>query len=338
MKKFAWVALALCFAAFPAFADSAPGLKDPLNLNLPLPSLLNPKRPAEATPENPGQPENPEQPEAPETPAQLPSPTPTEGPVFSQEALDWDDAMIAEVARARESKAEGDEWRDSLVFASPVMDYAWLLERNDRLDLVERIRTLSATNNGAELAIVTLPSLRGGDSKDFATRLFEHWGIGAKGKDNGVLFLIAVEERRVEIEPGLGYEGALPDGKCGRLLDRAVVPALKQDNWKAGIFGGAEALLAVMSGEDFNKAVGRGENTMGKLLGWGIVALVFGLPLFTILRSIFRGNNGGGDDSGSGSSGGSHHSSSFRSSPSRSVSVHHGGGGRSRGGGAGRGF
>ena len=115
--------------------------------------------------------------------------------------------------------------------------------------------------------------------------------------------MLAVEERRVEIEVGLGFEGVLPDAKCGRLLDRAVVPALKRDEWKAGIFGGAEALLAVMAGEDFDTAVGRGESTMGTILKWAVVAGFIGIPLWAMFKGRKKDGEDGDDDPGEDSAG-----------------------------------
>jgi len=266
----------------------------------------------------------------------------------SEEAVAWDGDMEAEVARANGDGAQGDAWREELQLASPVMDYAGLLGREDRLDLIDKIRAGMA-GNGSQLVLVTAPSLRGGDPRDFATRLFAQWGVGEKGKDNGVLFLLAVEERRVEIEVGAGMEGALPDAKCGRLLDRAVVPALRKDDWKAGIFGGTEALLAVMAGEDFDTAVGRGESTMGTILKWGVIAGFIGIPLWAMFKGRRKDGDGGGDDGnggggidgvpGGGFAGGARPrgGAGMRMGPRRPGGFR-GGGGMSRGGGAGRGF
>ena len=213
----------------------------------------------------------------------------------SEEAVVWDAEMEGESRRANVSKDEGDKWREGLALVSPVMDYAGLLGREERLALIDKIRAGTASN-GAQLVVATVKSLRGGESRDFATKLFEQWGVGEKGKDNGVLFLLSVEERRVEIEVGMGFEGALPDAKCGRLLDRAVVPALKKDNWKAGIYGGCEALLAVMAGEDFEEAVSRGSSLAGEIMKWTVLGVFVGVPIWAMVSNRKRRKEGGGDD------------------------------------------
>lgn len=290
--------------------------------------------------------EDAEIPEAPGNPEVLVAAGEPPAAPASEEALAWEGDMEAEAARANADGSQGDAWREGLRLASPVMDYAGLMGREDRLALIEKIRAGMA-GNGSQLVVVTVPSLRGGESRDFATRLFAQWGVGQKGKDNGVLFLVAVEERRVEIEVGLGFEGVLPDAKCGRLLDRAVVPALKRDEWKAGIFGGAEALLAVMAGEDFETAVGRGESTMGAILKWAVVAGFIGIPLWAMFKGRKKEDDGDGDGDGGdipgvpggGFAGGARPrtGSGPRMGPRRPGGFR-GGGGMSRGGGAGRGF
>ena len=280
------------------------------------------------------EPENPDIPEDPDIP-EVAGETPALWHVASEEAVAWEGDMEGEVVRANGSGETGDAWREGLRLASPVMDYAGVMGREDRLELIDKIRTGTASN-GAQLVVVTVKSLRGGESRDFATRLFAQWGVGEKGKDNGVLFLVAVEERRVEIEVGMGFEGVLPDAKCGRLLDRAVVPALRKDEWKAGIFGGAEALLAVMAGEDFDTAVGRGENTMGMILKWAVVAGFIGIPLWAMFKS--RRKDGGDDDGdggeiagvpGGGFAGGARPrmGGGMRAGPRRPGGFHGGGGG-----------
>lgn len=287
-------------------------------------------------------------PETPENPVAASEP-PAPRQAASEEAVAWEGDMEAEAARANADGAQGDAWREGLRLASPVMDYAGVMGREDRLELIDKIRTGTASN-GAQLVVVAVKSLRGGESRDFATRLFAQWGVGQKGKDNGVLFLVAVEERRVEIEVGLGFEGVLPDAKCGRLLDRAVVPFLKKDQWKAGIFGGCEALLGVMAGEDFDTATGRGESLAGEIVKWGVIGMFVGLPAWAIWSGRRKKDEDGddGDDGGEEIAGvpGGGFAGGRRTRPrygpmrggGRSIGGFGGGGGRSRGGGAGRGF
>ena len=82
---------------------------------------------------------------------------------------------------------------------------------------------------GAQVAIVTLPSLDGGEPADFAVRLFERWGIGQAGQGNGLLILTAIEDRAVRIEVGYGLEPIIPDGLAGRIMDERIIPFFSEE-------------------------------------------------------------------------------------------------------------
>jgi len=101
---------------------------------------------------------------------------------------------------------------------------------------------------GAQVATVILPEV-GEDwtVDDYANQLFEAWGIGQKGKDNGVLFLVAVKERKMRIEVGYGLEHVIPDGKAGEILDTAVLPHFKSGNMYQGVLAGHLSLVSVVA-------------------------------------------------------------------------------------------
>lgn len=103
---------------------------------------------------------------------------------------------------------------------------------------------------GAEIAVVTVPETGGQSPKQFATELFNLWGVGDRTQDNGVLVLIVTEARRVEVETGYGAEGALPDHKVGRILDTYVVPRYRQGDWDGGTVAGVRALAAALAPAD----------------------------------------------------------------------------------------
>jgi len=105
--------------------------------------------------------------------------------------------------------------------------------------------------SSAEIAVVTVSSLDGQDIASYAVRLFEQWGIGKKGKDNGVLFLVAPRERKMRIEVGYGLEGALPDGLCGAISDQYIIPHFKSGDFNGGIWNGTAAIVGVV-GKEYN--------------------------------------------------------------------------------------
>lgn len=102
-------------------------------------------------------------------------------------------------------------------------------------------RELNA-KTGAELAVITVDSLDGISVEEYAVRLFQRFGIGKKGKDDGLLLLISRDDRKARIEVGYGIEGAINDAKAGRLLDEFAVPRFKAGEYGRGIYDTARAM------------------------------------------------------------------------------------------------
>jgi uncharacterized protein len=103
-----------------------------------------------------------------------------------------------------------------------------------RESLENRCRQLRE-RTGAQLAVVTLKSLEGGQIDDFAVKLFKHWGIGQKDKKNGILLLVAVDDRRARIEVGYGLEPIIPDALAGRIIDIQLRPHFRKQQYAAGL-------------------------------------------------------------------------------------------------------
>lgn len=95
---------------------------------------------------------------------------------------------------------------------------------------------------GAEIAVVIVPTLQGEDGRTYATDLFAAWGIGEKGRDNGLLMLVALEEREIHIEVGYGLEGQITDLQAKQVIDRSLAPAFRAGHYEQGI---RDALLAI---------------------------------------------------------------------------------------------
>jgi uncharacterized protein len=114
-------------------------------------------------------------------------------------------------------------------------------------DSIEALAGELDRKTGAQLAVVTLPDLGGDEIDPVAVDLYKSWGIGSKGKDEGVLILLAQKERRVRIEVGYGLEGILPDGLCGSIIRRVMAPELSQGKTGAGLLHGAAAVVGVIA-------------------------------------------------------------------------------------------
>lgn len=100
-----------------------------------------------------------------------------------------------------------------------------------------------------QIAVLTLPSLQGDDIDQFSIRVAEAWKLGQKGRDNGVLLVIAQAERKVRIEVGMGLQGVLPDITAGRIIREIMRPHLKSGNYDLGIAAGVESIIAATKGE-----------------------------------------------------------------------------------------
>src|SRR6202140_2550034 len=154
----------------------------------------------------------------------------------------------------------------------------------------------------AQIAVVTVKSVDGQDVVSYAVALYQKWGIGAKGKDRGVLILIATQDHKYWTTVGYGLEGILPDGKVGG-FGREMVPLLK-----SGDYNGAATLItsriAAVIAQDAGVTLDNMPQTVpsqprppSRGIGAGTVVLlllVFFFVVLPILRGIFRGGGGGG--------------------------------------------
>lgn len=123
-----------------------------------------------------------------------------------------------------------------------VNDSANLLSNETEEYIINMNKSLES-KTGAQIVVVTTKNLEGMALEEYATELFREYGIGNKEKNNGVLILCAYEERKLRIEVGYGLEGALPDGKTGRIQDEYIIPYLKENDFDTGIKNGFNAIL-----------------------------------------------------------------------------------------------
>ncbi|MBI2138042.1 GNAT family N-acetyltransferase [Candidatus Woesearchaeota archaeon] len=112
-----------------------------------------------------------------------------------------------------------------------VNDFARILSPATIGILDERIEALREKNS-VEIAVVTIQSTGELPIEDYANLLFQKWGIGQRGADNGVLILVAVKDRKVRIEPGYGLEPILPDGLCGEIVRNRILPEFRKGDFE----------------------------------------------------------------------------------------------------------
>ena len=150
--------------------------------------------------------------------------------------------------------------------------------------------TLVATTtvaHGDQIAVVTIKTLDGDSVENFANNLFRGWGIGQKGKDNGVLILVAVAEKQIRIEVGYGLEGSLTDLQSSQIINNIMKPAFKAGQYGVGITGAVNAIIDALNGDtsrlDAVQSVSRANSNQGFL------SSIFASPdnLLTFLFFLF---------------------------------------------------
>jgi uncharacterized protein len=191
----------------------------------------------------------------------------------------------------------------SLKPSNYVNDFAGVLSEKTKTDLNELCRQLDE-KGAAQIAVVTIKSTDGEDIFNYAVSLYQQWGIGKKGKDTGVLILLAVQDRKYYINVGYGLEPILPDGKVGG-FGREAVPYLKAND-----YDGAINLLTSRVAEVIAKDAGIqvtttapprrvADNGTHELTGGDVLKLLFGfIILMVILRALSRSGGGRGGSSG----------------------------------------
>lgn len=137
-----------------------------------------------------------------------------------------------------------------------INDYVRLIHPSDQATINRLLLELEQKTT-AEVAVVTVLTTQPETIESYSVKLFEKWGIGKKGKDNGVLFLIASKDRRVRIETGYGLEGALPDVLCHKIIENLVVPAFKTGEYSKGITAGVQAVVGLVAKEYNVKITGQ---------------------------------------------------------------------------------
>ena len=129
-----------------------------------------------------------------------------------------------------------------------VVDEAALMSRKQAHQLTQQLAAFEK-RSGIQLVVVSIDTLDGNTIEEYGYQLGRHWGIGQKGKNNGVLLLIAQDERKVRIEVGYGLEGALPDAIAANIIQTRILPAFKRGDMVAGVVAGSQSIMKALAGE-----------------------------------------------------------------------------------------
>ncbi|MBI2509464.1 MAG: YgcG family protein [Betaproteobacteria bacterium] len=129
-----------------------------------------------------------------------------------------------------------------------VTDLTSTLSSSQAAALERKLAALEA-RKGSQVAVLMVPTVQPEAVEQYATRVFDAWKLGRKGVDDGVLLVIAKNDRKLRIEVGYGLEGAIPDAIAKRVIDEEIVPLFKQGNFAGGINAGVDRITRLVDGE-----------------------------------------------------------------------------------------
>ena len=159
-------------------------------------------------------------------------------------------ALAARAAFARDARSAAVAVAlDLPALTGRVVDEADILNAATRARLDQEARRAREAKTTDQFVVVTLKSLQGTSIEDFGYQLGRHWQIGQKGKNNGVLLIVAPNERRVRIEVGYGLEGKLPDAVTKLIIENSIIPRFRANDFPGGISRGVDDIIPILTGD-----------------------------------------------------------------------------------------
>lgn len=169
-----------------------------------------------------------------------------------------------------------------------VNDYTNMLNAQQVKLLEQKLVAFDDTTSN-QIAVVIVKSVGDYDINEYALELGRKWGIGGKSKNNGVVLLVAIGDRKLSIQTGYGLEGALPDIYTKRIIENDIKPFFKEGNYYAGIDAGTNSIISLIKGEYKNdNPKAKGKKNRGAS---GLVVILIVIAIVIILR---KGGGGGG--------------------------------------------
>jgi len=129
-----------------------------------------------------------------------------------------------------------------------VVDAAGIIDPAARQQLTQKLADFEAKSSD-QVVVVTVPSLNGEDIESYSNRLFRAWALGQKQEDNGILLVVAPNDRKVRIEVGYGLEGTMTDALSSVIINGTIIPAFRTGDYSGGVVQGVDGILSVLSGD-----------------------------------------------------------------------------------------
>ena len=175
-----------------------------------------------------------------------------------------------------------------------IVDYVGILNSSQLNYMKQKLKTFNDTSSTA-IVIAIDKSTEGEDIFDYSYRLASAWGIGSKGKDNGVLMYIAFNDRKIFIQTGSGLEGVLTDAVLKRIIQNVIRPAFKKRQYFKGINKATDIMISLVSGEFSADDYVQSDDTFA-LAFFLLFLIIFGIIIYSIYKCKKSGdcNDGGG--------------------------------------------
>lgn len=180
-----------------------------------------------------------------------------------------------------------------------VTDYTGVLS-NSELQSLEQKLLLFEDSTSTQIAVVVMQSTAPYDVADYAVRLAQNWGVGNKKYDNGILLLVALEDRAMTIQTGYGLEGALPDIIAHRIIQNEITPAFRREAYFEGLDNGTDAIISFTKGEYQEKRRSRESGDKPP----NVLMVLFIILFIIVVMKNKGGGHGGGMHRGRGGMGG----------------------------------
>jgi len=179
-----------------------------------------------------------------------------------------------------------------------VYDYISLLSTSEKSSLEENLIRYSDTTS-TQIVVVIISSTNGENINYLGAQWGQKWGIGQANEDNGVLILLAKDDRKIAINTGYGVEHLLTDAMSKRIIERDIIPYFKQNDYPGGLNRGTEAIFEVLTGEYQGSRKSSNDSGLPSFLFF-ILFLIFIIILISISKSKRGGKGGSGNNSGGG--------------------------------------
>lgn len=173
-------------------------------------------------------------------------------------------------------------------FQTSVYDYAELLSGTQKTELEEKLVRYSDTTS-TQIVVATVKNLNGDSAEKVAPEWAQNWGIGQKGKDNGIFILVSKEDRDMYIATGYGVQGKLTAGQVGTIIRRVIIPEFKNGDYYSGLDKGTDAVFEALKGTFKGE---RKQDDDGGFLG--LLPLIVIIVIIIIIVISRRGGGGSG--------------------------------------------